>query len=273
MTRRVEYTPDSIQRALDHHVTTGALSSATRSGEALRPAWTVEYDGPGSGSLRLSIKEAHVLCIGLARGEAAGRKTGQEKAARTVASPSGRPTDSNELGTAESTCRHCGEDIYALRGSWSLDWKHYATGRETCETTVEKDRGMTKTTEESASTPAPAGGGKVLVDLSGVDFAMLRAQKYALDILSAESGHGWAAGVVNVLDDISDKAASILGDRSVFGPLGLGGAYVGVGTCRSCGSAIALDETGPGAVWVDGTGGDVCCGGDGVEDGETAHRL
>ncbi|MHB1772069.1 MAG: hypothetical protein ACYCST_10050 [Acidimicrobiales bacterium] len=210
MTRRVEYTPDSIQRALDHHVTTGALSSTTRSGEALRPAWIVEYDGPGSGSLRLSIKEAHVLCIGLARGETEGRKMGQEKAARTVATP---------------------------------------------------------------STTAPTGVSKVLVDLSGVDFAMLRAQKHALDILSAESGHGWAAGVVNFLDDISDKAALILGDRVVFGPRVGDLAYVGVGECRSCGSAIALDETGSEAVWVDATGGDVCCGGDGEEDGESVHGL
>ena len=132
MARRADYTPDSIQRALDHHVTTGALRSATRSGEALRPAWIVEYDGPGAGTLCLSIKEAHVLCIGLARGEKAGRQTPALAPRRAVATPNGPYTASNEAHTVESTCRHCGEFIYALRGPWSLDWKHYGTGLEIC---------------------------------------------------------------------------------------------------------------------------------------------
>ena len=138
MTRRGEYTPDSIRRALDHHVATGALRSATRTAEATRPTWTVEYDGPGAGSLRLSIREAHVLCIGLARGEKAGRQAAAPAPKRTVATPGGPYTASNEDHTVESTCRHCGEFIYALRGPWSLDWKHYGTGRETCETHDER---------------------------------------------------------------------------------------------------------------------------------------
>ena len=112
---------------------------------------------------------------------------------------------------------------------------------------------------------------RVLVDLSGVDFAMLRAQKHALGILSAQGDYGWAAGVVNLLDEIGDKAALVLGDRAVFGPLDNDGDYGGVGECRSCGMSIALDETGPEAVWVDATGGDVCCGGVVIDDEKTVH--
>ena len=112
---------------------------------------------------------------------------------------------------------------------------------------------------------------KVLVDLSGVDFAMLRAQKHALGILSAQRDFGWAAGVVNLLDEIGDKAALVLGDRAVFGPLDDECGYGGLGKCRSCGMSIALDETGPEAVWVDATGGDVCCGGVVIDDEETVH--
>jgi len=68
-----QHTPESIQRALDHHVTTGALGSVARDAGAPRPTWVVSYDSSRP-PLRLSASAAQILCIGLARGEKAGRK-------------------------------------------------------------------------------------------------------------------------------------------------------------------------------------------------------
>jgi len=64
---RSQHTPEPIQRALDHHVTTGALGSVKRDAEAVRTTWVVTYDSSRP-PLHLSASQAQILCIGLARG-------------------------------------------------------------------------------------------------------------------------------------------------------------------------------------------------------------
>lgn len=67
------YTPESLQRALDHHVSTGALASAQQDLSAKRPTWIVYYESARE-SLRLDAAATYALCIGLARGERTGRR-------------------------------------------------------------------------------------------------------------------------------------------------------------------------------------------------------
>jgi len=62
------YTPESLQRALDHHVRTGALASAYRDGSM----WVVRYE-TARDPLRLTAAATYALCIGLARGERAAK--------------------------------------------------------------------------------------------------------------------------------------------------------------------------------------------------------
>lgn len=60
----------------------------------------------------------------------------------------------------------------------------------------------------------------VFVDVSGIDWKLLREQKAVLYEI-AESGNqrqrDAAEGLLSLLDDLQDKAAEILGDGAVFG--------------------------------------------------------
>lgn len=76
MARKKEYSVESIQRALDHHVETGALTSVELEPVALRHTaaartwhWRVTAYGAPSPFYDLTNGEAHALCVGLAAGE------------------------------------------------------------------------------------------------------------------------------------------------------------------------------------------------------------
>ena len=56
---------------------------------------------------------------------------------------------------------------------------------------------------------------KILVDVSVVDWKLLRKQKLYLSRLGTE----YAVGIVNFLDNIQDQAAEQIGEREVFGKL------------------------------------------------------
>ena len=62
---------------------------------------------------------------------------------------------------------------------------------------------------------------KVVVDLSKVDWKMLRKQKIILDNLSygrlEKEEVGALVGMVNLLDNIQDQAAEQIGEEKVFG--------------------------------------------------------
>lgn len=56
---------------------------------------------------------------------------------------------------------------------------------------------------------------KVMVDVSKVNWDLLRAQKRMLLDLD-DNAH--ADGLVNFIDDIQEQAANLLGEEVVFGP-------------------------------------------------------
>ncbi len=65
---------------------------------------------------------------------------------------------------------------------------------------------------------------KIMIDLSKVDWKLLREQKYALiDLLesiikrSANKNRDVTGGIINLLDDIQDQAAEQIGEEKVFG--------------------------------------------------------
>jgi hypothetical protein len=56
---------------------------------------------------------------------------------------------------------------------------------------------------------------KILVDVSGADWKLMRKQKLYLSKLNTE----YSVGIVNFLDTIQDQAAEQIGEKEVFGKL------------------------------------------------------
>lgn len=56
---------------------------------------------------------------------------------------------------------------------------------------------------------------RIMIDLSAVDWNLLRQQKHAL--IQARATSEPLAGLVHLLDNIQDQAAKILGEKAVFG--------------------------------------------------------
>ena len=56
---------------------------------------------------------------------------------------------------------------------------------------------------------------KILVDVSGVDWKLIRKQKLYLIKLNTE----YSVGIVNFFDSIQDQAAEQIGEKKVFGKL------------------------------------------------------
>lgn len=63
--------------------------------------------------------------------------------------------------------------------------------------------------------PVQVHGAKMLVEVGGVDWAQLRAQK--LQLLEAAERNPELHGIVNLLDEIQDQASVSLGKETVFG--------------------------------------------------------
>jgi hypothetical protein len=69
MTTRTE----SIWNALGHHMTTGAIETFAHTPGRRKP-WSVDIPGERE-LLTLTDREVHALCLGLAAGERAGRRS------------------------------------------------------------------------------------------------------------------------------------------------------------------------------------------------------
>lgn len=67
MTTKKSYSYDSVQRGLTHHELTGALERVSPPGVG-QPKWRVVVFGQPE-LLSLSLREAWILCMGLAAGE------------------------------------------------------------------------------------------------------------------------------------------------------------------------------------------------------------